>query len=541
MPRTPRRPYPRVLSLLFLASLLAVPAPAWQWAPGAGQWGKAEPTDLRVMTWNVADALCRTNPKVEGGNNWTACARIVAALRPDVLLLQECGDNSGNGTGSGVDSVSQLTTVLDRFVNGGTDPFLGGSVSAYVRKYAPDYELPYVFVSQSHDGFNRNAILSRYPFADLNGDGAATLSNIPNVSAHLYSPGGDGGIRGFQFAEIDLPDWVYAGDLVVGNAHLKAGGSSDDQQQRNVAARNVAYYVDHLLNGAGLGVPDPFDRIADSPPAQTILPPNTPIVLGGDWNEDELTNGQKGPADWLTKASATGCCDGTDRDRSDMTFDSAEHFFTGNRGTFLGSKLDYLAWQDSIVGLRLATVFDTVGTPPGALPPELSGFPGPQNASTIASDHRVVLVDMILPLYECPTPVPYCFATLNSSGASATLRWSGEPAISSNAFHLAVEGAVPGQFGIIFYGGAPELMPFGNGFLCVTGGGAGVYRLNPPGLIGPTGQLGRQLDFTQPPASSGPGQLFPGSTWYFQFWFRDSAGGGAGFDFSDGLRVELCS
>jgi endonuclease/exonuclease/phosphatase family metal-dependent hydrolase len=526
--------------LTLLATLtLALPASALQWAPAEGAWGKVEATDLRVMTWNVEDALCRTNPKVEGGNNWNACARIVASLRPDVLLLQECGDNEGNGTGSGVDTVAQLTTVMQLFVNGGTDPFLGGAVTSYVRKYAPDLSLPHIFVSQSSDGFNRNVILSRYPFADLNGDGVATLSNIPNVTPHLYAPGGTGGIRGFQFAEIDLPDGVYLGDIVVANAHLKAGGTGSDQQERNTAARNVAYYIDHLLNGAGTGQPDPFGRIADNPAALTILAQNTPLILGGDWNEDELTNGQKGPARWLTEASLTGCCDGTDRDRTDMMFDSALHFFTGNRGTRGAAKLDYLAWQDSIAQLRLAAIFDTVGTPSGALPAELSGFPGPGNASSIASDHRAVLIDVVLPrVFVCSDPISYCAVAPNSTGSMARMRWVGAPSIAGNAFHLLVEDAVPGQFGLFFYGANATQQAFGNGWRCV--GGQGIYRLLPPQLADSFGDVLRQLDFTQGPASGGAGRIQPGSTWRFQFWYRDPAAGGAHFNLSDGLAVQFC-
>src|SRR5690242_7976662 len=76
-----------------------------QWNPPGGQWGKVDPADLRVMTWNVQDGICSSQPKLEGNNSWCALARLVAALKPDVLILQETGDNSGNGTGSGSDSV----------------------------------------------------------------------------------------------------------------------------------------------------------------------------------------------------------------------------------------------------------------------------------------------------------------------------------------------------------------------------------------------------------------------------------------------------
>jgi len=393
-------------SLMRASVLLALPfaAPALaQWDPPLGQWGEQPSVDLRVMTWNVQDGLCSTNSKVEGLDNWCALARVVAALRPDVLILQETGDNSGNGTGSGVDSVPDLEKTVDLFLHGGTDPFQPGQplVTAWVEKYAPSYDLPFEFVSAVTDGFNRNTVLSRYPFADLNGDGHSTLGDIPFLSSSAYATGPHGGIRGFQHVEIDLPDALYAGDLVLGNSHLKAGSGSS-QMERLVAAQNIAYYLDYLYNGAGSGIPDPLGAINDQPPATRILDPYTVIVTGGDWNEDEVQNGSyRGPATWITEAEfpeSMPSSDGTDRDRSDSKYDDARDVFTGASSTHGSSKLDYIAWQDSIATLRRAFIFNTLNLPPGAMPPELVGFQNPPLASAQASDHLPVIVDLRLPL-----------------------------------------------------------------------------------------------------------------------------------------------
>ena len=45
------------------------------------------------------------------------------------------------------------------------------------------------------------------------------------------------------------------------------------------------------------------------------------------------------------------------------------------------------------------------------------------------------------------------------------------------------------------------------------------------------------LDFSTPPRSGG--LIQPGSSWNFQFWYRDSAGGN-GFNFTDALSVNFC-
>ncbi len=414
-----------------------------QYDPGNGIWGKESGGDIRVMTWNVQDGLCSSNDKTDGLNNWNAITRIVASLRPDVLLLQETADNSGNGTGSGADSVANLLLTLNLWLHGGNDPFKVGTppVTSYVQLYSPGYDLPYIFVSTDSDGFNRNVILSRFPFSDINGDNRDQYSDIPFIISDLYSPGGDGGIRGFAFAEIDLYDGIYAGDLVVGNAHLKSGGDSSSRAQRITASQNVAYFIDHLLNGAGTGSPDPRGRIIDTPAVTSILPTNTPVVLGGDWNEDEQTNGRKGPADWLIRAEFAGGTDGTDRDQTDMVFDTSINIFNGSRATQSSSKLDYVAWQDSIATARNQFVFNSSSIPASAMPLELVGYPVNANlASGFAADHRPVIVDLIVPLVSDPPLLSW--AGDNQVGGTVTFTVQGPPN-SKVGFIVGPQGIFP--------------------------------------------------------------------------------------------------
>jgi endonuclease/exonuclease/phosphatase family metal-dependent hydrolase len=413
--------------IAILISLASASVASAQWNPSARQYGKTDVRDLRVMTWNVYDTICSTSTtKVEGLNDWCAAARIIASVKPDVLILQEAGDNSGNGTGTGVDTVADLTTTIQLFLQGGNDPFRGNvAVTAYVSKYATTYNLPYIYVSDQSDGYNRNVILSRYPFVDLNGDNRVATGNFFNL-ADLYATGGGGGIRGFAFAEIDLPDAQYGGDLVMGCAHLKSGGTASDLADRLKAAQNVAYYIDYLFNGGGTAVPDPRNKIIIAPKPNRILDAGTPVIIGGDWNEDENTNGRDGPAFWLARA-AGGVDDGTDRDRSDSTFDDARDIFNTNTRTTQGSsKLDYIAWQDSIATLRRAVIFNTATMNSNTYPAEIQGLAAPSTASGLASDHRPVIADFILPLPVAPSTF-----TLLSPGngdlaqpLTPTLAWS---------------------------------------------------------------------------------------------------------------------
>ncbi len=128
----------------------------------------------------------------------------------------------------------------------------------------------------------------------------------------------------------------------------------------------------------------------------------------------------------------------------------------------------------------------------------------------------------------------FCSTSPNSAGAGARIDSFGSLSIGANGFMLTVRCAAPNQNGLFFYGGDQAFVPFGNGTLCVD---APFFRLNPPVAIDASGHATRQLDFTQPPANGGPGQIAAASTWYFQFWYRDPTGGGASYNTTDGLSA----
>lgn len=388
-----------------LALTLATTSLHAQWNPSSGDWLKSHDTDYRVMTWNVEDGLCSSNTKTDAFNNWNGIVRLIAAMQPDVVILQECGDNSGNGTGGGVDSQSTLETVCELLVHGGSDPFEGGTVGSYIQLFTgTTYDLPYIYVSESSDGFNRNVLLSRYPFEDINGGG--NLYSTFVVQTDEYAPGGTGGIRGQQYAEIDLPDEIYAGDVVIANSHLKSGGDSSDFNDRDDAARNIAYFIDYYYNGAGTGTSDPNNKIP-LPSSGSVLDDNTPVIWGGDFNQRP---GGFGPVERMTRAGVGGGTDGTDRDRTDSSRDFATHPISGESSTQSSSKLDYICWQDSIATARRQFIFRSTGSGVSAstLPFPVSTYPvSPASLSGIASDHRPVIVDFILPIADndpCPSP-----------------------------------------------------------------------------------------------------------------------------------------
>jgi len=457
----------RALSLILAVSSAA--AANAQFDPAEGQWGKLDPGHVRVMTWNVEDGVCSSNFKTNSVGDWNAIVRILASMRPDILILQETADNSGNGTGSGLDSVPDMLTTIDLMFQGGMDPFRGGEVSSYIQMFseASDYDLPHVFVSELSDfgfnnGFNRNVILSRWPFADLNGDGVSTYNDIPFLIAPFTS--GNGGIRGSQFAEIVLPDDQFGGDLVIGNAHFKSGGGSGNENQRVTAGKNVGYFIDNFYNGAGSGMVDPNNDIFDSPSPTMILDDLTPVIFGGDLNMDNdapLLNPDniKAAPEWLAEGPNEGGVDGSDRDRTDMAFDGARSriiTFNGQvvEGTPLtnsAGKIDHLIHQDSIITIANSFVFDAFELN-GVFPAPVQTYPGQGfNVSRDAAAHLPVIVDYIF-----PEPVETLPADLDGDGTVGSgdlgillAAWgSGDPAAD-----LDGDGTVgSGDLGILLAG-----------------------------------------------------------------------------------------
>lgn len=131
----------------------------------------------------------------------------------------------------------------------------------------------------------------------------------------------------------------------------------------------------------------------------------------------------------------------------------------------------------------------------------------------------------------------YCPSTPNSSGAPATISVTGSFSIGANDTQLLAAGCPPNRPGLFFYGATPSQIPMADGYLCVSPFAPGLFRVPPAVYIDASGVAQVALDFGHLPAG---GDILEGSTWYFQFWFRDLAAGGAGSNFSDAARVTFC-
>ena len=137
-------------------------------------------------------------------------------------------------------------------------------------------------------------------------------------------------------------------------------------------------------------------------------------------------------------------------------------------------------------------------------------------------------------LDPCPSTWSTCTGFPNSTGAAAGIASSGGTSVAADDLTLTAFGAPASQNGIFFYGSQETFVPFGDGVLCVTGG---VQRL-PVVTTDAFGTVDFDLDLSAPPSPAG--QITAGSTWFFQFWYRDPAAGASGFNLSNALGATFC-
>lgn len=138
---------------------------------------------------------------------------------------------------------------------------------------------------------------------------------------------------------------------------------------------------------------------------------------------------------------------------------------------------------------------------------------------------------------DCSAPQTYCTAAPNSAGPGAPIDYLGGPSIANGKLTLTVSGGPPSMPGLFIYAPQQTMLPFGDGYLCVSGG---IVRIPPAVVFDGSGNLARALDYDAPPLGSGPNAVTPGSTWNFQLWYRDLPAGMSGFNLSDGLEVTFC-
>jgi hypothetical protein len=128
-----------------------------------------------------------------------------------------------------------------------------------------------------------------------------------------------------------------------------------------------------------------------------------------------------------------------------------------------------------------------------------------------------------------PLGLSYCIAFPNSSGAAALMSASGSTSVAANNLVLRAAPVPNPTYGLFLFGSSTATVNFGSGIKCV---GSPTRRL--PVESGNAASLVHAVDLA---TGSAVGALVPGTTWYFQAWFRDNGFGSASTALSDGLRL----
>ena len=137
--------------------------------------------------------------------------------------------------------------------------------------------------------------------------------------------------------------------------------------------------------------------------------------------------------------------------------------------------------------------------------------------------------DLFLGLNPQPIGDGYCSPNPNSTGGQAFL--------SAVGFNLPALGEVtltgsplpPGSPAAVIFGDQPTDSPLGAGRLCVGGTFSVIPQVQ---QVSPSAVVELALDFQQFGAS-----WLPGTTWYFQYLFRDAAQGGRTVNLSSAVSI----
>ncbi|MBL4770599.1 MAG: hypothetical protein JKY61_05545 [Planctomycetes bacterium] len=157
--------------------------------------------------------------------------------------------------------------------------------------------------------------------------------------------------------------------------------------------------------------------------------------------------------------------------------------------------------------------------------------PGSLGGGVSVLEFDNVCMDPIIP------GVNYCQANVNSTGAAAVLSGSGSSSLLANNLILTTTSMPSNSFSFFIVGSASAFVPNpggSQGNLCV-GGSPARYL----GTVnsGSAGQVQLNVNLLAIPRLTGTVAALVGETWYFQNWYRDSIGGQAVSNFSDGYSV----
>ena len=134
----------------------------------------------------------------------------------------------------------------------------------------------------------------------------------------------------------------------------------------------------------------------------------------------------------------------------------------------------------------------------------------------------------VVDLFSSATP--YCSTGQNSTGQRVHVRATGSASIVRDDLRLWSSGLPVGSMGRYAYSVGQQAIPFGNGTLCLAG-----LRHFMPVQLEQSGVAVRDVQYGGAPALGGA--ITAGTTWNFQYRYRDPAAGAAQFNLSDAVSI----
>ena len=421
--------------------------------------------------------------------------------------------------------------------------------------------------------------------ADFDGDGdmdlAVTLKNVNQVQivrnngAFTFTPTAGVGTGGSEPRQISAADMDGDGDMdvVVSNrdssqisvlrntagtlalvgayamgseARDHAVGDFDGDGDRDVAvSSHDSRQVEVLLNsGAGaLGAPSFLSVPAATRPdglaaADMDGDGDIDLVCGaGDDNQvaqnfvvifrNSGAGLFTGPFNFTTGGLDTG-----DVFVADLDGDGDQDVVAANQSS---GNLSVMANTAGALG---AATLIAIGTEPSELVgADVDGNGSPDLAVTLRQAANVYVLDNQA---SFGVGVNFCAANVNSTGVAARIAGTGSASVAANNLGLVCTRMPLNAAGYF-------LTSTTQGFTANPGGSAGnlclggaIGRYSPQVMnSGATGSISLSVELGALPTPTGPVAGAVGQTWSFQCWYRDTVGGSATSNFSNGVAVTL--
>lgn len=128
--------------------------------------------------------------------------------------------------------------------------------------------------------------------------------------------------------------------------------------------------------------------------------------------------------------------------------------------------------------------------------------------------------------------IPTCTSNPNSTGFVGLTRATGSASVNDADLTVLTRRLPPNVFTLFFTGTGLQHGVAGDGVLCVQGS---LMRMSPGGFANASGVSSQPFDFQAPYAAN----AVPGQTLVIQGFYRDAAGGPAGFNTTDALQIAI--